>query len=150
LRKEDKWQIEKQQTQEVLRADFAGDYPLQILVAEDNPVNQQLITHILEKLGYKPVITENGREVLDMVEKSIFDLILMDVHMPEMDGLEATRIIRKGSAVQPVIIALTANAMQGDEEECRQAGMDDYLSKPIRLEELIGMLAKWSLHKKAG
>jgi signal transduction histidine kinase/ligand-binding sensor domain-containing protein/DNA-binding response OmpR family regulator len=150
LRKEEKWQTEKQQTQEVLRADFAEDYPLQILVAEDNPVNQQLITHILEKLGYKPVITENGLEVLDALAKTAYDLILMDVHMPEMDGLEATRAIRKDFSVQPTIIALTANAMQGDEDECRAAGMDDYLSKPIRLEELIGMLAKWSLHKKAG
>ena len=74
----------------------------------------------------------------------------MDVHMPEMDGLEATRQIRKDFANQPVIVALTANAMQGDEEECRQAGMDDYLSKPIKLEDLVSVLAKWSLHRKAG
>lgn len=150
LRKEEKWQGEKQQTQEVLRADFAEDHPMRILVAEDNPVNQQLITHILEKLGYTPFVSENGLQVLEALRAATYDLILMDVHMPEMDGLEATRIIRKDFAAQHTIIALTANAMQGDEEECRQAGMDDYLSKPIKLEELTGMLAKWSLHKKAG
>lgn len=150
LRHEQKWQTEKQQGPEVLRADFAEDYPLEILVAEDNPVNQKLITHILERLGYAPAVTENGIEVLTELQSRHYDVILMDVHMPEMDGLEATRQIRKDFANQPVIIALTANAMQGDEEECRQAGMDDYLSKPIKLEDLISVLAKWSLHRKAG
>jgi signal transduction histidine kinase/ligand-binding sensor domain-containing protein/DNA-binding response OmpR family regulator len=150
LRHEQKWQTEKQQGPEVLRADFAEDYPLQIVVAEDNPVNQKLITHILERLGYAPTVTENGLEVLTELQSRPYDVILMDVHMPEMDGLEATRQIRKDFANQPVIVALTANAMQGDEEECRQAGMDDYLSKPIKLEDLISVLAKWSLHRKAG
>jgi signal transduction histidine kinase/CheY-like chemotaxis protein/ligand-binding sensor domain-containing protein len=147
LRNENKWQTEKLQGPEVLRADFARDYPLQILVAEDNPVNQTLITHILERLGYTATITENGHQALSELRKRMYDMILMDVHMPEMDGLEATRHIRKEFSEQPVIIALTANAMQGDEEECRQAGMDDYLSKPIRLEDLISLLAKWALHK---
>jgi CheY-like chemotaxis protein len=126
-----------------LPAGLSGKYPLQILVAEDNPVNQILILHILHKLGYDPDAVVNGEEVLKLLQQKSYDIILMDVQMPEIDGLEATRIIRHRLVKQPVIIALTANAMQGDQDECLQAGMDDYLSKPVRLDEVVAMLEKW-------
>ena len=120
-------------------------YPLQILVAEDNLINQRLILHILHKLGYDPQAVENGKEALESIGKKHYDLILMDVQMPEIDGLEATRIIRRNRKRQPVIIALTANAMQDDQVECLQAGMNDYLSKPVKLEEIVTTLEKWAL-----
>ena len=141
---------EKIQSNEKLSPVFARQYPLEILVAEDNLINQKLIAHILELLGYKPDIAENGLQALEATRKKMYSVIMMDVQMPEMDGLEATRLIRQQSYEQPVIIALTANAMQGDEEECRQAGMNDYLSKPIKPEELMNMLGKWFTHKKTG
>ena len=99
---------------------------------------------MLTRLGYEIRICENGKLILDAIRDEKFDLILMDVQMPEMDGLEATRIIREQSIPQPVIIALTANAMQGDQEECLNAGMNDYLSKPVKPEEIMNMLAKWA------
>ncbi|HWK03975.1 MAG TPA: two-component regulator propeller domain-containing protein [Puia sp.] len=123
---------------------FARIYPLQILIAEDNIINQQLILHILTNLGYTPDSVENGALAADAVRDGLYDLVLMDVQMPEMDGLEATRVIRRSLSRQPVIVALTANAMQGDREECLKAGMDDYISKPVRLQELMGLLEKWS------
>ena len=118
-------------------------YPLQILVAEDNPINQLLALKMLGRLGYEPVIVHNGLEAVEIVAKQSFDLILMDVQMPEMDGLEAARTIRRSPSLQLIIIAMTANAMQGDEAECLEAGMDDYLSKPIKLEMLESMIEKW-------
>ncbi|MGB2870186.1 MAG: PAS domain S-box protein [Bacteroidota bacterium] len=120
--------------------------PLRILIAEDSKINQKLIVHILRQLGYQGVLVSNGREVLRELEKQNFDLILMDVHMPEMDGLETTRRIvteRRGKRI-PTIIALTADAMQGDREKCIQAGMDDYVSKPIRLDDVRRVLERWS------
>ena len=108
--------------------------PLRILVAEDNPVNQQLALHLLERRGHSAVVAENGREALSAMDKHKFDLVLMDVQMPEMGGLEATRAIRENEKVtsQHVpIIAMTAHAMQGDRERCLEAGMDGYLSKPL-------------------
>jgi CheY-like chemotaxis protein len=128
-----------------LSVEFASQYPLKILVAEDNPVNQKIATKILNKLGYEPLVAENGKEALEMVSHDQFDMILMDVQMPEMDGLEATRMIRTCLDVQPIIIAMTANVMQGDRDECMQAGMDDYISKPINIEELLGQFEKWSM-----
>jgi signal transduction histidine kinase/ligand-binding sensor domain-containing protein/DNA-binding response OmpR family regulator len=129
-----------------LSIEFASQHPLSILLAEDNPVNQKLATHILGKLGYTIAVAENGLLALQALERHSYDLILMDVQMPEMDGLEATRRIRKQFKLQPVIIAMTANAMQGDQEECLQAGMDDYLSKPVKLDEMVKMLTKWANH----
>jgi CheY-like chemotaxis protein/nitrogen-specific signal transduction histidine kinase len=128
-----------------LSADFAKQYPLRILVAEDNPVNQKWAIKILGKLGYQPDIADNGHIVLDMVGKAAYDLILMDVQMPEMDGLEATKMIRVCLNKQPTIIAMTANVMHGDRMACMQAGMDDYISKPVQLNELVNMLEKWAL-----
>jgi CheY-like chemotaxis protein len=122
---------------------LASKYPLCILLAEDNPINQQLAVIILAKMGYNPIVAANGKEVLEHLEKAPFDLILMDVQMPEMDGLEATRAIRRGEGHQPVIIAMTANATRDDREKCLDAGMNDYLSKPVDLDQLVIMLKKW-------
>ena len=127
-----------------LSAEFAKLHPLRILIAEDNLINQKLTERVLAKLGYEPKIVSNGREVLEEVDRMKYDLILMDVQMPEMDGLEATRIIRKAGGHQPSIVAITANVMQGDREECLEAGMDDYLSKPIKLDLLVATLEKYS------
>jgi CheY-like chemotaxis protein len=107
---------------------------LQILVAEDNPVNQQLALHLLERRGHSAMVAENGREALAAIEKHTFDLVLMDVQMPEMGGLEATRAIRekeKSTGAHLPIVAMTAHAMQGDRERCLEAGMDGYLAKPL-------------------
>jgi len=128
-----------------LSAEFSKQYPLRILVAEDNLVNQKWATKILGKMGYQPDIADNGHMVLDMVDRSSYDLILMDVQMPGMDGLEATKMIRVCLNKQPVIIAMTANVMHGDRMACMQAGMDDYISKPVQLGELVNMLEKWAL-----
>jgi CheY-like chemotaxis protein len=131
-----------------LSSEFAEKNPLTILIAEDNRVNQKLAMRVLTKLGYDPDIVQNGKEVLEEVSKVKYDLILMDVQMPEMDGLEATRMVRLCLTDQPVIIAMTANAMEGDREACLQAGMDDYISKPVHLEELVIILEKWALRVK--
>jgi two-component system sensor histidine kinase/response regulator len=128
---------------------LASTFPLSILIAEDNVINQQVILYILQKLGYDPVIVENGKQAVDAALTIGYDIILMDLQMPEMDGLEATRLIRQSGLVdQPVIIALTANAMEGDEAECLQAGMNDYIGKPVKVDELLGKLRKWALHRK--
>ena len=112
-------------------------FPLNILVAEDNVINQKLIVKVFQLMGYKPDVAANGLEVLDSLERQPYDIIFMDIQMPEMDGYEATRqIIEKYSEKRPFIIAMTANAMQGDREECLSTGMDEYISKPVKLEEV--------------
>jgi PAS domain S-box-containing protein len=119
---------------------------LRVLLAEDNAVNQRLASRLLEKRGHIVQVVANGREALAVLEKETFDLIFMDVQMPEMDGFEATAAIRKkeqGSEVRQPIIALTAHAMKGDRERCVSAGMDGYLSKPIRAQELDEILGKY-------
>lgn len=108
-------------------------------------MNQKLVTKVLNKLGYEPQLAENGKDVLEVVSQKNYDLILMDVQMPEMDGLEATRMIRVCLSEQPVIIAMTANTLQGDREECLKAGMDDYIAKPVRLDGLVNIIEKWAL-----
>jgi signal transduction histidine kinase/ligand-binding sensor domain-containing protein/DNA-binding response OmpR family regulator len=123
-----------------LTADFASLHPLKILIADDNPVNQILANRALTKLGYKPSIVGNGLEVLDVLHGNEFDLILMDVQMPEMDGFQATKAIRETMKAQPWIIAVTANAMQSDKRECIEAGMNDYISKPISFDVLVKAL----------
>ena len=131
---------ESQRPQNILSKEFALDVPIKILVAEDNLINQKMILKILEKLGYNAALATTGAEVLQMLRAEYFDLVLMDVQMPEMDGLEATRYIRAHFDRQPVIIAMTANAMVEDREECIKAGMDNYLAKPLKIETLISML----------
>lgn len=123
-----------------LTGDFAMLHPLKILIADDNPVNQILANRALTKLGYKPAIVGNGLEVVDMLSHTEFDLILMDVQMPEMDGFQATKTIRQTLKIQPWIIAVTANAMQSDRKECIEAGMNDYISKPINFDALVKAL----------
>jgi CheY-like chemotaxis protein len=112
---------------------------LRILLAEDNPVNQRLAVHMLEKMGHLVAMAQTGKEALDALRAGKFDLVLMDLQMPEMDGFAATRKIRKteqGGQDRLPVIAMTAHAMKGDHEECLAAGMDDYLAKPINSEEL--------------
>jgi signal transduction histidine kinase/DNA-binding response OmpR family regulator len=126
-----------------LDSEMAKHHPLRILLAEDNAVNQKLALRLLEQMGYRADMASNGIEAIESLERQTYDVILMDVQMPEMDGLEATRTIRKlNGAAQPHIIAMTANAMEGDREACLAAGMDDYISKPIRVDELIGALER--------
>src|SRR6185295_6556035 len=112
------------------------------LLAEDNVVNQKLALRILQQMGYRADLASNGKEAVESVERQTYDVILMDVQMPEMDGLEASRrITAKWSAGErPRIVAMTANAMQGDREMCLQAGMDDYVTKPIRVDQLVEAL----------
>jgi CheY-like chemotaxis protein len=120
-----------------------GPDGIRLLVAEDNAVNSQLALALLRKLGYQADLVENGRQALEAVERESYDVVLMDVQMPELDGLAATREIRRRlGPAGPAIIAMTANAMEGDRDECLAAGMDDYLSKPIRPEELSRALAR--------
>jgi signal transduction histidine kinase/CheY-like chemotaxis protein len=111
---------------------LAERVPLRILLAEDNHVNQRVALRMLDRMGYRAEVAANGKEVLEAVERQPFDVILMDVQMPEMDGLEATRRLRERGGEQPLILAMTANALQGDREECLAVGMDDYLAKPLR------------------
>lgn len=119
-------------------------HPLRILLAEDNAVNQKLALRLLDRLGYRADVAANGVEAIRAIERQPYDLIFMDVQMPEMDGLEATRAIcaRWPAGGRPRIVAMTANALAEDREACLAAGMDDYLSKPIRVEELIAALSR--------
>jgi PAS domain S-box-containing protein len=127
----------------MLDSELAIQHPLRILLAEDNVVNQKLAVRLLHQMGYRTDLASNGLETIDSLERQTYDVVLMDVQMPEMDGLEATRQIRRLATItQPHIIAMTANAMEDDREICLAAGMDDYVSKPIRVNELVGALLK--------
>jgi PAS domain S-box-containing protein len=125
-------------------AGLAQRLPLRILLAEDNTVNQKLALRLLERMGYRADVAANGLEVLEALQRQSYDVILMDVQMPEMDGLEASRTIHEGWTAEqrPHIVAMTANAMQGDREECLDAGMDDYLTKPIQIKALQAVLER--------
>jgi CheY-like chemotaxis protein len=121
---------------------------LKILLAEDNRVNQVLAVRLLEKRGHEVTVAKNGEEALEALDRQVFDLVLMDVQMPEMDGIQATAAIRKGevnSGKHIPIIAMTAHAMAGDKERCLEAGMDEYITKPIRPEQLVEVLERFSL-----
>ena len=133
-----------------LEAQKLGDsLSLQILVADDNDINQMVAMRMFSNLGFHPDFAADGREVLQRCEEQAYDLIFMDVNMPNMDGLEATKELHQKypSGNRPVIIAMTANAMEGDRNTCLQAGMDDYMSKPFRIDELQKMLLRYSQHK---
>lgn len=114
---------------------------LRILLAEDNQVNQKVALSMLRVLGYRADVSTSGLGVLQALETQPYDIILMDIQMPEMDGLETTRRVRSMSGRQPFIIAMTAYAMEGDRELCLEAGMDEYIRKPIKIEELQNVLA---------
>ncbi|MEO8475558.1 MAG: GAF domain-containing protein [Actinomycetota bacterium] len=128
----------------VFDAELASTHPLRILLAEDNVVNQKLAIRLLEKLGYRADIAGNGLEAIEALERQSYDLLLSDVQMPEMDGLEATRRIleRWREGERPWIVAMTAEAMSGDRERCLEAGMNDYITKPIRVEELVASIKR--------
>ena len=125
-------------------SDMAERLPLRLLLAEDNATNQKLALRLLGRLGYRADVAANGLEALEAVARQSYDVVLMDVQMPELDGLEATRRIRQlpADSDQPFIVAMTANAMAGDREMCLAAGMDDYVSKPIRVEALVEALER--------
>jgi CheY-like chemotaxis protein len=125
-----------------LNPEMAATHPLRILLAEDNVVNQKLALRILQQMGYRADLASNGIEAVESVARQAYDVVLMDVQMPEMDGLEATRTIcaRWLPGERPRIVAMTANAMQGDRDLCLASGMDDYLTKPIRVERLVEAL----------
>ena len=123
---------------------FAQRHPLRILLAEDNVVNQKLALRLLQQMGYRADLASNGAEAIQCIARQRYDVVLMDVQMPEMDGLEAARRITATwtPPERPRIVAMTANAMQGDREECLAAGMDDYVTKPIRVDALVEALAR--------
>jgi CheY-like chemotaxis protein len=123
-------------------ASLAQRHPLRILLAEDNVVNQKLALRLLQQMGYRADLASNGIEAIECIERQPYDVVLMDVQMPEMDGLEASRRItqRWPAGGRPRIVAMTANAMQGDREDCLAAGMDDYVTKPIRVDALVQAL----------
>jgi len=120
---------------------------IKILLVEDNIINQKVALRMIEKLGYNAAVAANGIEAIEAVRSTNYDILLMDILMPEMDGLEATKLIKEEFATKqsPRIIAMTANTVQSDEQMCLDAGMDDYISKPIRIEELSRKLKSWSI-----
>lgn len=120
---------------------------LSILVAEDNPVNQMLISTLLEKDGHDVTVVPSGREAVESVQNNAYDVVFMDVEMENMDGLEATRAIRGLGRHDLPIIALTANALHGDEERCLASGMNDYLTKPFSARSLIEKMERWTAAK---
>jgi CheY-like chemotaxis protein len=131
---------------------LAERLPLRVLLCDDNVINQKVAVRLLQQMGYRPGLAGNGVEALAALDKQSYDLIFMDVMMPEMGGLEATAAIRQRQQQQTqfpnykspiVIVAMTANAMQGDREKCLAAGMDDYLAKPVRLEDIRAIVERW-------
>ena len=131
---------------------MAARLPLRILLVDDNAINQKVAVRILQQIGYQPGTASNGREALEALDRQPFDFIFMDVMMPEMDGLEATRLLRKRQMTgehknyqsRIIVVAMTAHAMQGDREKCIAAGMDDYLPKPVRPKDVRDMIERWA------
>jgi signal transduction histidine kinase/HPt (histidine-containing phosphotransfer) domain-containing protein len=132
---------------------LAAKLPLRILLVDDNAINQKVGVRILQRLGYQPATADNGREALGKLDHEPFDFVFMDMMMPEMDGLEATRLLRKRQTLGEnknykghiVVVAMTANAMQGDRDKCLEAGMDDYLPKPVRAHDVHDMVERWGM-----
>jgi CheY-like chemotaxis protein/HPt (histidine-containing phosphotransfer) domain-containing protein len=128
-----------------LDPELARRLPLRLLLADDNPINQKVGLSVLRKLGYRADVANNGLEVLKALEQKAYDILFLDVQMPEMDGLEAARQIgqRWSAEKRPRIVAMTGNALMGDREKCLAAGMDDYISKPVRIGELQAAIERW-------
>jgi CheY-like chemotaxis protein len=131
---------------------LATRLPLRILLCDDNVINQKVAYRLLQQMGYKADMASNGKEALDALDKQHYDLVFMDVMMPEMGGLEATQLIRQRQREWPghssysrsiFVVAMTASAMQGDREQCIAAGMDDYLAKPVRIEDVRNIVENW-------
>jgi signal transduction histidine kinase/HPt (histidine-containing phosphotransfer) domain-containing protein len=130
---------------------LATQLPMRILLVDDNAINQKVGVRILQRLGYQPATAVNGREALGKLDQEPYDFVFMDMMMPEMDGLEATRVLRKRQTLgenknykgRIIVVAMTANAMQGDRDKCITAGMDDYLSKPVRASDVREMIERW-------
>jgi two-component system, sensor histidine kinase and response regulator len=120
-----------------------GEAPVRILMAEDNPINQRVGKLILQRAGFNIDLVADGNEAVEAHRANPYDLILMDCQMPTMDGFEASRTIRQLNQRQPVIIAVTANALVGEREKCLDAGMNDYLSKPFQADQLVSLVKKW-------
>jgi CheY-like chemotaxis protein/HPt (histidine-containing phosphotransfer) domain-containing protein len=131
---------------------MASRHPLRILLAEDNVVNQKVALRLLGQMGYRADVAANGLEAIDAVGRQTYDVVLMDVQMPELDGFEASREINRRWPVdrRPRIVAMTANAMRGDRELCTAAGMDDYVAKPVRIEELVAALERTPRRAETG
>jgi CheY-like chemotaxis protein/HPt (histidine-containing phosphotransfer) domain-containing protein len=135
-----------------LDGNFARRMPLRVLLADDNPINQKVGLSVLHKLGYRADVVNNGLEVMKSLQDRAYDVLFLDVQMPEMDGLECARQIcdRWTRDRRPVIIAMTGNALLGDREKCLASGMDDYISKPVRIAELQAALERWGPTKARG
>lgn len=129
--------IDLAQAAQLIRPTFASEHPFSILVAEDNPMNQKVILLLLKNLGYQADMANDGKEAVEMMKYKTYDLILMDIQMPNIDGLQGTRLIREVYGKRPVILALTANSTMEDREACLKAGMDDFLTKPLNLKLLV-------------
>ena len=134
--------IKRESTLKQSEQSLGERYPLRILIAEDNLVNQKVAIKMLKKLGFRPDVVSDGSEAIESLSRQPYDLLLIDIQMPVMDGVEATGIIRRefSADVQPIIIAMTANALVGDREKYIEAGMDDYISKPVRIKDLTRVL----------
>ncbi len=128
-----------------LDSDFARRLPLRVLLADDNPINQKVGVSVLHKLGYRADLAVDGNEVIRALEQKTYDMLFLDVQMPEMDGLDCAKLIcqRWTRDRRPVIIAMTGNALMGDREKCLAAGMDDYISKPVRVADLQAAIERW-------
>jgi CheY-like chemotaxis protein len=128
--------------------EIALKYPFKILIAEDNFINQKLIIKLFSLLGYDADMVSNGIETLEAIQRKRYDLIFMDMRMPLMDGYEATKnIIAQNAVDRPLIIAMTANANDSDREKCFEAGMDDYITKPIKIDILVKVIKLWGEKK---
>ena len=125
-------------------------HSLVILLVEDNPLNQKLAIHMLSKAGYHIEVAKNGQEAVDMVsvEPEKYDLVFMDINMPEMDGIEATRIIREKGFTDLPIVAMTADVLKEDKDKCLESGMNDFITKPIKRETVFPIVKKWALDRK--
>jgi len=134
------------QTLSTIQSDLGTEIPLEILLADDNIVNRKVGAAMLGKLGYECDLAVDGLEAVEMLRAKVYDILFVDLQMPRMDGFEVTAALLKefDQTIRPVIIAMTGSAGSDDRAECLRAGMDDHISKPVRLEELQGLLIKWA------